>query len=226
MIRIELTAGNIENSHFYLAKHLGAFPEDSIGGGNNAATAARHLTLRWPFGGPVVTDIAGDKKIFRHRGWVRTLFAHSGATPGDFVVLKPVSPYEYEVRIEKKVAMMTEQSHSLGQTIQLQVKNDAWIRRAKFEIAEAYKSFFPVDALGARGEPEQDRYPARGRSVQFDYGLAGTSHCDLATKSNGVMRPRDSGPVRRLYEAYRVTAGDVLLITRLDERRYKVEVAR
>lgn len=226
MIRIELTAGNIKNSHFYLAKHLGVFPGDAIGGANSAAMAARQLTLRWPFGDPVVTDIAGDKKIFRQRGWVGTLFAQSGAEPGDFVVLKPVSPYEYEVEIEKAAGMTAVQTQSVGQTIQVQIKTEAWLTRAKFEIDAAYKGFFPADALGARGIPQQDDYPVRGTSVQFDYGVAGTSHCDVATKSKGVMRPRESGPIRRFYEAHRAEVGDVLLITRLDERRYKVELVR
>lgn len=226
MIRIELNAANIEHSHFYLAKHLAEFPELAIGGTNSAAVASRQLTVRWPFGEPVITDIDGGHKFFRKRGWVRTLFAQSGAEPGDFVVLKPVTPYEYEVEIEKAVGMTAVQTQSVGQTIQVQIKTEAWITRAKFEIAPAYKSFFPADALGARGIPEQDKYPVRGTSVQFDYGLVGSSHCDIATKSNGVMRPRESGPVRRFYEAHRAEVGDVLLITRLDERRYKVEVVR
>jgi hypothetical protein len=227
MSRIEINAANIRNSHFYLARHLDAFPNDVIGGANSAAAAARQLTLNWPFGAPVVTDIAGDKKIFRQRAWIRVLFEQSGAEPGDFVVLKPVAPYEYEVAIEKKVRMTTTvQNQSVGHTIQIQIKTEAWITRAKFEISEAFKDFFPADALGARGLPEQDQYPARGTSVQFDYGAAGTSMCDIATKSNGIMRPRESGPVRRLFEAGRVEVGDVLLITRLDERRYRVEVAR
>lgn len=226
MIRIELNAANIEHNHFYLAKHLDAFPNDTLGGTNRAAAANRRLTLHWPFGEPVTTDIAGGHKFFRKRGWIRTLFAQSGAEPGDFVVLKPVSPYEYEVQIEKTVRMTTQQFQSVGQTIQVQIKTAAWITRAKFEIAPAYQGFFPADALGARGVPEQDRYPVRGTSVEFDYGLAGTSRCDIATKSNGVMRPRESGPVRRFYEAHRIEVDDVLLITRLDERRYKVEVVR
>ena len=227
MIRIKITAGNIGNNHFYLAKHLDAFPMDAIGGPNVTALAARSVTLHWPFGDPVVTDIAGDKKIFRQRAWIGLLFKQTGAEPDDFVVLTPLAPYEYKVEIEKKVRMTTTvQNHSVGQTIQVQVKTEAWITRAKFEISGALKDFFPADALGARGLPEQDKYPARGASVEFDYGVAGTSICDIATKSNGIMRPRESGPIRRLFEAHRVEVGDVLLVTRIDERRYRVEVAR
>lgn len=227
MIRIEINGANIRNSHFYLAEHLGAFPKDVIGGANSTAAAPRQLTLRWPFGSPVETDIAGDKKIFRQRAWIRRLFEQSGAEPGDVVLLKSAAPYEYEVEIEKKVRMTTTvQNQSAGQTIQVQIKTDAWITRAKFEIADTYKDFFPADALGARGTPEQDKYPARGASVQFDYGVAGISICDIATKSNGIMRPRESGPVRKFFTAHRVQAGDVLLVTRLDERHYRVEVAR
>jgi hypothetical protein len=227
MIRIEINGANIRNSHFYLAEHLGAFPTDVIGGANSAAGAARQLTLRWPFGSPVVTDIAGDKKIFRQRAWIRRLFEESAAEPGDVVLLKPAAPYEYEVDIEKKVRMATgAQKRSVGQTIQVQIKNEAWVRRAKFEIPSELKEFFPADALGARDSSDLDNYPARGASVRFDYEEAGTSICDIATKSNGIMRPRESGPVRKLFDAHGVQAGDVLFVIRLDERHYRVEVAR
>lgn len=155
------------------------------------------------------------------------MFEESDAEPGDVVVLKPAAPYEYEVGIEKKLRMTTAvQKQSLGQTIQVQIKTEAWITRGKFEIAGTYKDFFPADALGARGAPEQDKYPVRGASVQFDYGVTGISVCDIATKSNGIMRPRESGTVRKFFTAHRVQAGDVLLVTRLDERRYRVEVVR
>lgn len=227
MISIKINGANIRNNHFYLTEHLSAFPKDVIGGANSASAAARQLTLRWPFGGPVVTDIAGDKKIFRQRAWIRQLFEQSAAEPGDSVLLKQTAPYEYDVEIARKARMSTTvATRSVGQTIQVQIKTEAWITRAKFEIAETYKDFFPADSLGARGEPEQDKYPVRGASVQFDYGVAGISMCDIATKSNGIMRPRESGPVRKFFTAHRVQAGDVLLVTRLDERHYRVEVAR
>lgn len=227
MIRIEINGANIRNSHFYLAAHLGAFPQDVIGGANSAAPAARQLTLRWPFGSPVVTDIAGDKKIFRQRAWIRRLFEQSGAEPGDVVLLKPVAPYEYEVEIEKKVRMTSAaQKQSAGQTIQVQIKTEAWVRRAKFEISKELKDFFPADALGARDSSDLDNYPARGASVEFDYGDAGIAMCDIATKSNGIMRPRESVVLRRFFTAHGVRADDVLLVTRLDARRYRVEVVR
>ncbi|TQK03468.1 AAA family ATPase [Herbaspirillum sp. SJZ107] len=102
-MKIEITAGNLRQNHFYLTGHLDDFPKDVIGGANSEDEAApRRLRLKWPFGDPVITDIAGDKKIFRQRGWVRKLFAQSNAEPGDFVVLKAVTPYEYEVHIEKR----------------------------------------------------------------------------------------------------------------------------
>jgi hypothetical protein len=226
MIKIEINDANIRNHHFYLSKQITAFPKDVIGGANSTAAAPNQLKLNWPFGTPVFTDIAGDKNIFRQRGWVRELFERAGAEAGDFVVLKPIAPYEYEVDIEKGSNMSAAPTQSVGQTIQVQIKNDAWITRAKYEISNDLASFFPADALGARGMQEETRYPKRGKSVQFDYGMAGISHCDIATKLSGAMRPRESGPVRRLYEANQVKPGDVLLITRISERNYRVEVAR
>jgi hypothetical protein len=45
----------------------------------------------------VRTDIAADKKIFRCRGPWRAFFNHHGLQPGDRIVIKRLSAYEYHV---------------------------------------------------------------------------------------------------------------------------------
>lgn len=98
--RSMLSGGNIRNNHMKLGAFLHAFPQDVIGGSNKSDAAPRQLEIDW--GGPetVRTDVDGTKSIFRARGWVRRLFAASGAKEGDSVVVSQIGPYKINVRIE------------------------------------------------------------------------------------------------------------------------------
>lgn len=113
-----------------------------------------------------------------------------------------------------------------GETIPVPIATAAWLMRNKFEIPAAFQSFFPSDALGARGIPEQEvGYPKRGVVVEFDYGTV-QSETDLATRIDGVMRPRDSKATRKFYEANSAEVGDVVYITKFGDRHYKVELIK
>jgi hypothetical protein len=46
-----------------------------------------------------MTDLDGQKKFFRKRGWVREFFAITGAKAGDQVVVNLVGPYRYRVSL-------------------------------------------------------------------------------------------------------------------------------
>src|SRR6185312_9644648 len=67
---IELTQGNLNNEDLYLTTIMGLFPSNSVGGSPEAERAAQLLEIHSGIGDPVLTDIAGDKKIFRKRAWV------------------------------------------------------------------------------------------------------------------------------------------------------------
>lgn len=99
---VELTAGNIKHNHFYLGSFLDRFPVDLIGGSNERSLAPRAAHLDWGGIQQVETDIAGDKKLFRRRGWVRQFFTDSDAEPGDTVLVHQIAPYKYKVSLNKK----------------------------------------------------------------------------------------------------------------------------
>jgi len=103
-IRIEIREANLRNNHFYLRDHVHKFPDDVIGGSNRSKAAPREVLLDWGGPEPARTDIDGeDKKFFRARGWVGAFYARNDAQAGDFVVIEPVDPYRYRVRLEKAV---------------------------------------------------------------------------------------------------------------------------
>ena len=94
---ITLTEGNIKNNHFYLRAIMDLFPEESVGGGSSKDLGSQLLTLDYGFGEPVLTDIAGDKKIFRKRGWIGEFFKQHQLSAGDSVVVEQVAPFKYRV---------------------------------------------------------------------------------------------------------------------------------
>lgn len=99
--RTALTAGNIKNNHIYLREFFDAFPKEVVGG-SNAATAARQtITVEWGGNNVAVTDLDGEKKFFRKRGWVREFFARTRAVAGDAVLVEKVGPYSYRVTVQR-----------------------------------------------------------------------------------------------------------------------------
>ena len=96
-VEIELTQGNINNNHLYLSSIIDFFPPESIGGSNEADLAHRVLEIHSSVASPVRTDIAGDKKIFRRRGWVRDFFEAHKLEAGDWVVIDKTGKDRYHV---------------------------------------------------------------------------------------------------------------------------------
>lgn len=98
--RSRLSAGNLNNNHFYLTDFLNAFPTDTIGGRNTDHAATRSLTIEWGGPTPEVSEIDATKRMFRKRGWVGKFFAASGAKEGDVVVVSMIGPYHVHVSLE------------------------------------------------------------------------------------------------------------------------------
>lgn len=94
---IELTQGNLNNNHLYLSSIMELFPATSIGGSSEVEHAPQWLEVHSGIGEPVVTDIAGDKKIFRKRAWVGEFFTAHQLKAGDFVVVERTGPYRYHI---------------------------------------------------------------------------------------------------------------------------------
>jgi hypothetical protein len=79
----EITQGNIDNNHIYLRSFFEKFPADAIGGSNRASAAQREIAVDWGGATVVMTDLDGQKKFFRKRGWIREFFERQGARAGD-----------------------------------------------------------------------------------------------------------------------------------------------
>lgn len=94
---IELTQGNFNQKHIYLAKIIDIFPSSSIGGGNKSKTANTLLEVHTGVTNPVITDIAGDKKIFRRRDWEKEFFKAHSLRVGDKIVIDQTGPNRYHV---------------------------------------------------------------------------------------------------------------------------------
>lgn len=95
----ELTDGNIKNSHIYLRHFIHKFPSDAIGGSNATQAAPRKVRVDWGGASAIDTDLDGDKKFFRSRGWIRMFFERFGAKAGDRVQVIETSPYRYRLEL-------------------------------------------------------------------------------------------------------------------------------
>ena len=118
-----------------------------------------------------------------------------------------------------------------GETIQSPFDNESWLTRHKYEIPASALTFFPRDALGARGKADEKTFPTRGKDVEFQYvdsngNSIATSNCDIATRNGGAMRPRDNTGMRKFIEASRAAVGDSISITKIGARHYKVELTK
>ncbi len=95
-----LSAGNINNHHFYLTSYLNRFPADAIGGRNAGEKARRSVEIDWGDREPAITDIDGSKNIFRARAWIRAFFERNRVTVGETVQVLETAPYRYSLRIK------------------------------------------------------------------------------------------------------------------------------
>ena len=104
-IRVSLTGGNLRNDHVYLRGHLDFFPADVLGAPNTRDGQGLPVTLRFAgTGEESVTDIPGDKLIFRARAPWGRFFGHWRLGDGDEVVIAKAGMRSYSVRPAQKTA--------------------------------------------------------------------------------------------------------------------------
>lgn len=98
---VEITEGNIANNHIYLRSFFDRFPAEAVGGSNKSMAARRNLTIEWGGAEPVLTDLDGQKKFFRARGWIGAFYQLHQARAGDRVLVEEVAPYRYRVSLRR-----------------------------------------------------------------------------------------------------------------------------
>lgn len=93
---LTVTQANLDHHHLYLSDIRNFFPADSIGGASKTA-AGQSLRIEWGDGDVIETDIAGDKFIFRRRGWLAEFFKRYDVRPGDELVLERLGSHAYRL---------------------------------------------------------------------------------------------------------------------------------
>lgn len=94
---VYLTAGNVNNGHFYLRSVEHLIPVDGIGGANKEG-AGSPFTVHFS-GETFETDVAGDKMILRKR--LGATFRRLRAEPGDRIRIDRTGPREWNLTLEK-----------------------------------------------------------------------------------------------------------------------------
>src|SRR5262245_12402411 len=93
---IVLTGGNIRNSSIRVRKIQDFFPPEVFGGASHAE-AGRTISVHWGGAAPAITDIAGDKMIFRGRDFVRAFYSRYQLREGERISIEKLSEYEYRI---------------------------------------------------------------------------------------------------------------------------------
>lgn len=96
---IPITQGNIDHNHIYLRSIFDRFPADAKGGSNKASVAKKAIIVDWGGPQPLQTDLDGDKKFFRARGWIGDFYRLNRAKAGDKVRIEETGPYRYRVSV-------------------------------------------------------------------------------------------------------------------------------
>jgi ASC-1-like (ASCH) protein len=97
---VELTPGNVKNSHVYVRRIEEQFPKDARGG-RTRAQAGRPIRLLFRDGTSVQTDIVEHNGLIRARGPWRRLFADAGAEAGDRICFLPQGGRRFRVDLLK-----------------------------------------------------------------------------------------------------------------------------
>ena len=105
---LKVTAGNLRNSHIYIAGLYDFFPAD-VFGGSDKSDAGKPVTIELDgLARTVRTDIPRDGKTgrprrqFRARSWAREFFSYHGVMPGDVLLLERTGKQNYRLAISKR----------------------------------------------------------------------------------------------------------------------------
>ncbi len=95
---VQIQEANLKYNHIYLSRIIDFFPEDCIGGPNQASAASRLLSVSYDKSDTIATDIDGKHKFFRARGKsIRNFFTENKIKAGDQVNIEKISAYRYRL---------------------------------------------------------------------------------------------------------------------------------
>ncbi len=181
---LQVTPGNIRNSHLYIRGHLDFFPPDCVGPSRkNGASDTSVIEIRLDGLDEVVrTDIGVNQKtgkprgFFRGRTWVRRFFEHHGVLAGQRLALERLADRCYRLSVETtpRGARPTAAEFFAGiGLVRLALERQSWQVCFANDIdpskAEMYRHNWPHDdhlhvgdvhALSAADVPECDLFTA------------------------------------------------------------------
>lgn len=106
---LEVTPGNIRNSHLYVTGHHDFFPEDCIGPSRSSKGGApREIEILLDgLDERICTDIGRNAKtgkprnFFRRRTWVRRFYEHHQVSAGTLLALERLAERKYRLSLER-----------------------------------------------------------------------------------------------------------------------------
>jgi DNA (cytosine-5)-methyltransferase 1 len=129
---LQITAGNVRNSHIYVSKHYDFFPADCIGASHRSKGESRPIEIVLDgLDRTVKTDIGSSattgkpRGFFRGRTWVRQFFEHHKVVPGEQLSLERVEPRRYRLSVVKKKPRAAEFFSGIG-LVRLALERQGW----------------------------------------------------------------------------------------------------
>lgn len=100
-LRITLTQGNINNSHFYIPIQSTIFPASAWGGKNKDLAGVPIDIELQGMAGTLATDIDGNKRILRNRRSIKAFYKFNNVQSGDVLSIARLSEGKYRIRVAK-----------------------------------------------------------------------------------------------------------------------------
>jgi len=108
---IEITSGNIRNSHVYITGHHDFFPKDAFGASNAKSGLGQPVRIElMGLGTRIQTDIPRDtqtgkpRRQFRARHWVKAFFESNSVAPGDTLCLERTGRRNYRLSVAARAS--------------------------------------------------------------------------------------------------------------------------
>jgi hypothetical protein len=101
---LQVTAGNLRQSHLYVKCHFDFFSKEAFGGAKRAGTGKIEIYLDG-LNETVTTDIGSDAKsgkprgFLRGRSWVRRFFEFHEVKPGTYLSLEKITDNRFRLSV-------------------------------------------------------------------------------------------------------------------------------
>jgi hypothetical protein len=116
----------------------------------------------------------------------------------------------------------------MNDQIQVPISSEAWFNKKNnyFYLSPQDKGFFPDDCFIARGTGTENKELLATRGIDIEYaGSAEAVRCFMELRNDGKFRPSNRGSIAGFYRANPPKVGDVIVVSKQSERRYRVSLS-